>query len=285
MRLSKDIFWISVIITIICLIVSIILSFKIELNNFTNYINSIIQNILAGTIVLVLTSFAEYHYAKQDALEELIFELKRINDNYLYNLRFWDYRDYPTKDKYKINYKKLYTGQEEIPFSEKELDKMYNESLDKYTKKQAEDFNIIIKQYIDISKYDMDIFWLKYRKISFLLDFNNKERNKIYDEIFCYWQNIMKEIKDASFHFNEYLNSKHGNYNVNKDILIKLQNKIFCFEENEFRGEFTINDQNSDICSWGEDNIRGTCYIVGNKTSKYLRDCTNDLIKLTYSKI
>lgn len=282
MRLSKNIFWISFAITVVSLIASSILEFQIESNNFTNYINSIIQNILAGTIVLVLTSLVEYHYAKQDSLEELIFELKRINENYLYNLKFWDYRDYPTKEKYITNYKKLYS-EDEITFSEEELDKMYNKDFNKYIEKQKEEFNIIIKQYIEISSYDMDMFWIKYRKIGFLLDLGKKRR--IYNEIFCYWKDIMKEIKDASFHFNEYLNSKHGNYNVNKDILVKLQNKIFCFEENEFRGEFTINDQNSDICSWGEDNIRGTCYIVGNKTSKYLRDCTNDLIKLTYSKI
>ena len=282
MRLSKNIFWISFAITVVSLIASSILEFQIESNNFTNYINSITQNILAGTIVLVLTSLVEYHYAKQDSLEELIFLLKRINENYLYNLKFWDYRDYPTKEKYITNYKKLYS-EDEITFSEEELDKMYNKDFNKYIEKQKEEFNIIIKQYIEISSYDMDMFWIKYRKIGFLLDLGKKRR--IYNEIFCYWKDIMKEIKDASFHFNEYLNSKHGNYNVNKDILVKLQNKIFCFEENEFRGEFTINNQNSDICSWGEDNIRGTCYIVGNKTSKYLRDCTNDLIKLTYSKI
>ena len=131
MRLSKNIFWISLAITIVCLIVSIILEFIIKSNDLTEYINGIIQNILAGTIVLVLTSLAEYHYAKQDVLEELIFELKRINDNYLYNLKFWDYRDYPTKDKYKINYKKVYKEKEEISFSEKELDKVYNETFDK----------------------------------------------------------------------------------------------------------------------------------------------------------
>lgn len=285
MRLSKNIFWISFAITLVSLIASIILEFQIESNNFTNYINSIIQNILAGTIVLVFTSLVEYHYAKKDDLEELIFELNRINRNYLYNLKFWDYRDYPTKDKYKINYKKLYKEKEEISFSEKELDKVYNESFDKYTKKQEEDFNTIIRQYIEISKYDMDIFWLKYRKISFLLDFNNKKRNKIYNEIFCHWQNIMKEIKDASFHFNEYLNNEHGNYNVNKDILIKLQNIIFSFEEYEFTDESTINQKNCDVVAWGEDNIRETKYRIGNKVTKYIRDYTNYLINLTHSKI
>ena len=214
MRLSKNIFWISFAITVVSLIASSILEFQIESNNFTNYINSITQNILAGTIVLVLTSLVEYHYAKQDSLEELIFELKRINENYLYNLKFWDYRDYPTKEKYITNYKKLYS-EDEITFSEEELDKMYNKDFNKYIEKQKEEFNIIIKQYIEISSYDMDMFWIKYRKIGFLLDLGKKRR--IYNEIFCYWKDIMKEIKDASFHFNEYLNSKHGNYNVNKE--------------------------------------------------------------------
>lgn len=282
MRLSKNIFWISFAITVVSLIASSILEFQIESNNFTNYINSIIQNILAGTIVLVLTSLVEYHYAKQDSLEELIFELKRINENYLYNLKFWDYRDYPTKEKYITNYKKLYS-EDEITFSEEELDKMYNKDFNKYIEKQKEEFNIIIKQYIEISSYDMDMFWIKYRKIGFLLDLGKKRR--IYNEIFCYWQDIMKKIQEASFHFTEYLNSEHGNYSVNKEILIKLQEIIFSFEEKNFTDDFTINPKNCDIIAGEMDNIRETKYRLGNKVTKYIIDYTNYLINLTYSKI
>ena len=39
----------------------------------------------------------------------------------------------------------------------------------------------------------------------------------------------ISKIRDETFHFIEYKKSKNGNYVVNKDILIKLQDEIFYF--------------------------------------------------------
>ena len=279
MRISRNTFWISMIITLITLIISVILSFRIEENQITIFICNIAENIFAGTIVLLITSLYEYIVHRKETLENLLLEINHIK-NLFNKLKYFDHRDFVTKEKYIEYYKDQFT--------EDEINRLYEKEKNKQLEKQKNDFEKIIDGYIEIANENYDLFWNKYRDICFLFDFKHKTRNKIYNELFSYiYYEKISKIRDETFHFIEYKKSKNGNYVVNKDKLIKLQDEIFYFEEKKFlengsREEFDVDRTKIDICGWGDDYISQTYYIYGNIVTKHLENFYNYIWKLTY---
>ena len=177
MRISRNTFWISLIISLITLLLSIFLSFYVRETKITVFICNILENIFAGTIVLVITSLYEYIAKRKEVLGNLLLEINHMG--YMFNkLKYFDGRDFTTQEKFKEYYKGKY--------SEKEIDSMYEIEKNIYLEEQKANFEKIIELYINIADENFDSFWNVYRDICFLFDFRHKTRNGIYKDFFSY---------------------------------------------------------------------------------------------------
>lgn len=279
MKLSQRIFWISVIISIITLLASILLSFFITKTEITEFINGILLNIFAGTIVLVITSLYEYTIQKRDLLENIMLQCLKIRALFG-KIKYFDNREYVTFEQYYSYYKdKLNT---------KELKQLYNDDKQKYEIEQKKKFEQIIDTYIEIADSDYNEFWKYYDQLKFLLDFKDKKRHKLYYDLFYYiYDEKINKIREKAFHFKKYKEAKGGNYVVNKLFLTEVQKEIFYYEEQKYTDEnhvnFGISKNEIDICSNGFDSMRQTSSLVGNKVTKHMSDMYNYIENIAYN--
>ena len=282
MRISKFTFWISFILSILTLMLSIFMTFYTKINDLLiiKFINGIMQNIFAGTIVLSITSIFEYFVNRKRTLENVMNEI--IHMRHVFNqIKYFDNRPFISKDKFLDEYKDK--------GNESELTEIYKKQRKKYEMKQKNNFDKIINYYIEISEISCDKFWNSYVDIDLLLDFRNDKKKKIYNEFYYPIYELFKVIRECAFHFNEYKKANFGNYKVNTEILCNLQNKIFTFEEVSFNengdtNPFTVDNDTIDVVSEGFDFIRGTSYVCGNKITKSLTKCYEEIWLLTYGK-
>lgn len=275
MRLSKRIFWISVVISLITIFSSIFIEFNIEKNNIITFIVSILENIFAGTIVLTITSLFEYFSLKRDALEDILLEVNNMR-NLFYKLDYFNYREYVNFEDY-LNYYK-----EKDKFIE--ITKRYKISKNKYLSNQKKSFETIINQYIFIAEMNFNSFWNKYKNIDFIFDLKNKKRNKIYNDFFKYvYYDKIEKIREKAVHFKEYNNSKNGNYIVDKEFLEELQKEIFDVKDIN-RLESTEKYERDDFILKEKNFINGTSYIVKNKVVSHINDFYDYINNLTYRK-
>lgn len=280
MKLNQRIFWISVIISIITLIVSMMLSFFITKTEITEFINGILLNIFAGTIVLVITSLYEYTIQKRDLLENIMLQCLKMRALFG-KIQYFDNREYVTFEQYCSYYKDK--------LNEKELKQLYNDDKQKYEIEQKKKFEKIIDTYIEIADGDYNEFWKYYDQIKFLFDFKDKEKHKLYYDLFYYiYDEKINKIREKAFHFKQYKKAKEGNYVVNKIFLTELQKEIFYYEEQKYTDEkqvnFGISKNEIDICSNGFDNMRQTYNLIGNKITKHMSDMYNYIENITYNK-
>ncbi len=275
MKLSKKIFWISLLISIITIIISVYIEFFSEKNQQLTFISNIVQNVFAGTSVLTITSLYEYWSIKKKTFDEIIEEVNIMKDRFS-KIQYYEDKDFESLENYLNYYKEKYDI--------KHIEKIYNMSKEKYIKEQNESFERIINQYIDIAEINFNSFWNKYKKIDFIFDHkHNKE--KIYNDFFKYiYYDKIDKIREKSFHFKEYKNSKNGNYIINKQFLSELQQEIFIFKEWPINENIEINNDEFDIVDEGHNFIDETSYIVGNKVTKHLNNFHEYMVKLTYKK-
>ncbi len=177
MKLNQRIFWISVIVSSITLIVSIVLNFFITKTEITEFINGILLNIFAGTIVLVITSLYEYTIQKRDLLENIMLQCLKIRVLFG-KIKYFDNREYVTFEQYYNYYKDK--------LNEKELKQLYDNDKQKYEIEQKKDFEKIIDTYIEIADGDYNEFWKYYDQLKFLFNFKDKEKHKLYYDLFYY---------------------------------------------------------------------------------------------------
>lgn len=177
MKLNQRIFWISVIVSSITLIVSIVLNFFITKTEITEFINGILLNIFAGTIVLVITSLYEYTIQKRDLLENIMLQCLKIRALFG-KIKYFDNREYVTFEQYYNYYKDK--------LNEKELKQLYDNDKQKYEIEQKKDFEKIIDTYIEIADGDYNEFWKYYDQLKFLFNFKDKEKHKLYYDLFYY---------------------------------------------------------------------------------------------------
>ena len=282
MRINRNIFWISSGISLFTLILSCFLSFMIkEENKATIFFCNIMENIFAGTIVLVITSMYEYYVSKKETLEDLLHEINHIK-NLFSKLDYFDYRDFITQEEYE-EYNKDRCGKESIG-------ELYKIEKKKYLENKKVNFEKIIDEYINLANENFDSFWDKYNRIYFLFDKKGKKKNKIYNDFFKYiYSDKICKIRDAVIHFNEYKKIPNGNYMANKERLIKLQKEIFYFEdkkylENGLIEKFDLDKTKSDFLCYELNDSTHTYYIYGNKITKHLDDFYDYIWRLTYKK-
>lgn len=280
MKLNQRIFWISVIISIITLIVSMMLSFFITKTEITEFINGILLNIFAGTIVLVITSLYEYTIQKRDLLENIMLQCLKMRALFG-KIQYFDNREYVTFEQYCSYYKDK--------LNEKELKQLYDDDKQKYEIEQKKRFEKIIDTYIEIADGDYNEFWKYYDQLKFLFDFKDKEKHKLYYDLFYYiYDEKINKIREKAFHFKQYKEAEQGNYVVNKIFLTEVQKEIFYYEEQKYTDEnqvnFGISKNEIDICSNGFDNMRQTYNLIGNKITKHMSDMYNYIENIAYNK-
>lgn len=280
MKLNQRIFWISIVISVITLLVSVLLSFAVVKTEITEFINGILLNIFAGTIVLAITSLYEYAIEKRDLLENIMIQCVKMQTLFG-KIKYFDDRRYVTFEQYSSYYKDK--------FKEEELILSYNDNKEKYDIEQKKKFEQIIDTYIEIADGDYNEFWKYYDELKFLFDFKDKEKHKLYYELFYYiYNDKIDKIREKAFHFKQYKEAKEGNYAVNKMFLVEIQKEIFYYEEQHYidgnQMNFEISENEIDICSNEFDNMRKTCSLVGNKVTKHLSDIYDYIENIVYNK-
>lgn len=256
------------------------LSFFITKTEITEFINGILLNIFAGTIVLVITSLYEYTIQKRDLLENIMLQCLKIRALFG-KIQYFDNREYVTFEQYCSYYKDK--------LNEKELKQLYDDDKQKYEIEQKKRFEKIIDTYIEIADGDYNEFWKYYDQLKFLFDFKDKEKHKLYYDLFYYiYDEKINKIREKAFHFKQYKEAEQGNYVVNKIFLTEVQKEIFYYEEQKYTDEnqvnFGISKNEIDICSNGFDNMRQTYNLIGNKITKHMSDMYNYIENIAYNK-
>jgi hypothetical protein len=114
--------------------------------------------------------------------------------------------------------------------------------VEKYKEKIEEDnkknLGQILKEYIALSEISTRELWNMYDDLDFITDFKNNKKKEYWKNIFNYIYSNICIVKEYSFHFKIYVSATDGNYKVNEEKLLDLQDKIFfCNKYNYDNGE------------------------------------------------
>ena len=273
MKLNYRLIKLSKWIIIVTLVITAILTFCFEETKLINYINGILLNILAGAIILLITSFFEYFSNRRTLLERL---MKYI----------LEYRNCFSKIEY-LKETKLLTYDE---FKEKfnkddstiELKLQVSKERDDYNKSLMRDFEKIIDAYLDLSKTNFNDFWDIYSNLQFIIN-NKKTKEKLYKEVFKYIYDEVNEIRELSYHLNIY-RTDGANPIVMYDKIREYQPHIFY--EKELNVDKKLDHKNMKMIKSGipyEIIYRKERKIfIYNKMSKYLDEQYDNIGKIAY---
>ncbi len=276
MKENQRLFYLSIGISIITLIISIILHFFVKCD-IADYISGIMLNIFAGAIMLIFTSLVYYFVERRKTLEKLM--------NYALELRnLFNKVKYLPEDKY-TDFKvfKEYYKNEKV-FEKVNLKDLYTDLKKSDEEKRHKEMESIMQSYIAIRNYSLKDFWNIYDQLHFIFDFKNKKKLKIYKMIFDYTHNLRNKIEEKVYHFNIYFDSNgKGNKKINYQFVRELQEDIFYYEE------MPINSKNKwklDLkeinYSCTHNNIDGYKYITSNSVVEYYNNVFDELGKIAY---
>lgn len=260
MKLSYRLIKISSILTIFTLFFSIILTFYCQETKLLNYINNIVLNIFAGTIVLLITSIVEYFSNRRKILETLMKLIIKYNKVFS-DIKYLD----------KVNL--LNCEEYERKFNKKKNNSMKNSFINEcneYNKNLLTNFDEIMNQYINISKMNFNDFWDIYEDLHFI--FNNKKiKIKLHSEIFQYVYDEIRLIRELVYYINEYNNSNMK--------LISIYDKIRNYQKHIFSEKHTKSTQELEEADielikngfmYSVVSNKNETIIIYNKMSKYL---------------
>lgn len=276
MKENKRIIFISSIVCVITLSLSIFLNFTIK-TEVAIYVSNILLNVFAGAIMLIATSLVYYFVERRKVLTELMDEILKVrnlfsNLEYLIDMKTYSFDEYKefNKDNKAISI-----------LTEEEKKKIYEKDKNSFKAKQYEKMEEEMKKYLIINKYDLTYFWSLYDRIDFL--FSRKKKEEIYNLVFKYTQDLRDEICEKCYHFKQYFNAKRGNKVVNYSFVREIQEKIFYFENKTYE----------DKTSWGIDlkqvnyccyfnNINGVSFITSNNVIEYYSNAFDEIGKIAY---
>ena len=214
MKENKQLFIYSLIVTAISLIV---IAFTINYEN--NFWCNIFQNILAGSVVLIGTSWISYSRNKRILLENILTCCSKFSSKFgkIHHLK-----ELPTYDEYK---RQRLLSDEKI--SEEVLVDDYKEYKLKFINEHKKEAEKIMHYYIELSNTEMKEFWDLYGELDFLT--GKKKRYKLYNNIFKYTNELINAIIEKSYHFKIYFETENGdgNIGVNVQFINELQRKFF----------------------------------------------------------
>lgn len=273
MKLNFRLIKISKWIIICTLIITLILTFCFEETKLINYINGIMLNILAGAIILLITSFYEYFACRKKELERLMkFILEYRNKfskiDYLKEVNLLSYDEY--KEKFNKDDSTI------------ELHLQVIQEKDDYNKSLMKNFDKIIDAYLDISKINFNDFWDIYSDLHFILK-NKKTTTKLYNEVFKYVYDEVNLIRELSFHLNIY-KTDGANPVVMYEKIREYQSHIFY--EKSIKANKKLDRKNMKLIKSGipyqiiyEEDRK---IFVYNKMAKYLDEQYDNVGKIAY---
>ena len=258
MKINKWTFYISMIINALLLTISRILYFNFADDYTVSYIVSILLNVFAGSFILSITSLVNYFIYRRYLLRDIMNECLKYSHMFS-KLNYFIPKKYHEEDLKHIKVK-----------NKKEFIEQYKYDLDIDNKHKLEQ---ILKDYIDLSETSTRELWNMYDDLDFITDLTDKKKREYWNNVFNYIYSKICMIKEYSFHFKIYVSANNGNYKVNEEKLLDLQDKIFfCKKYNYDNG-----DEVKDIISKlevGYETISGgeskEFTIVYNEVSDYL---------------
>ena len=258
MKINKWTFYISMIINALLLTISTILYFNFADDYTVSYIVSILLNVFAGSFILSITSLVNYFIYRRYLLRDIMNECLKYSHMFS-KLNYFIPKKYHEEDLKHIKVK-----------NKKEFIEQYKYDLDIDNIHKLEQ---ILKDYIDLSETSTRELWNMYDDLDFITDLTDKKKREYWNNVFNYIYSKICMIKEYSFHFKIYVSANNGNYKVNEEKLLDLQDKIFfCKKYNYDNG-----DEVKDIISKlevGYETISGgeskEFTIVYNEVSDYL---------------
>ena len=276
MQINKVLFWFSLIISIVLIIIASTIEFSTDIK-ILKFVENIILNVFAGTIVLIATSAFEYNVQKRRniiSMQEKIIEIEQQFDKIEY---MKDIEEYPTYEQYVSYYKNnnlpVRIGKEQYEEGKQ------NELNVKYKK----DFENIIDEYIKISSINLNELWRIYDDLHFMWPpfYKDKKKIKIYKELFEYIKKHIKAIKISAFYFEEYKKNNNPNYKEAYKILLNTQKNIFYHEKTYgYITDWLDSHDENFITSNGQSAIDDSYTIEYNLVSEYLDKKWKELGKL-----
>lgn len=276
MRLNKRVFYFSIIVSLITILISAILNFAIEETDVSIFIVNILMNIFAGTVVLIVTSMFDYFIQKRDLFENIYLEANKL---------FTLFNEIKYFDDIVENFENYIEGNEILQkLSIKEKNKIYNKYLSRENKKNKEKILKVMDTYIKISQYDCNNFWNLYKEIDFIFDYN-KNREFLYYNFFNYINDKINLIKEQTYHFFLYKESKVGNYIVNSQKIKELQKNIFYVEEKKLEKDWEGKKTYKDYPLYTvETNFKyKTSRVIINDVGFKINDIRNKIYDITYN--
>ena len=154
--------------------------------------------------------------------------------------------------------------------NKKEFIEQYKKDLDIANKDKL---GQILKEYIALSETSTCELWNMYDDLDFISDIKNKKKQEYWKNIFNYIYSNICTIKDYSYDFKIYISSVNGNYKVNEEKLLDLQDKIFFCKKYNYDNVDEVKDILSKL-EVGYETISGgeskEFTLVYNETSNYL---------------
>lgn len=258
MKINKWTFYISMIINVLLLIISTILYFNFKDDYTISYIVSILLNIFAGSVILSVTSLVNYYIYRRYLLRDIMNECLRYSQLFS-KLEYFIPKKYHEENLKHIKVK-----------NKKEFIEVYKQGLATDNKVKLEQ---ILKEYIVLSETSTRELWNMYDDLDFITDLTGTKKKKYWKNIFNYVYSKICMIKEYSFHFKIYVSTSNGNYKVNEEKLLELQDNIFfCKKFNydncdEVKDIFSKLEVGYETISGGESK---EFTLVYNETSNYL---------------
>ena len=276
MQINKVLFWFSLIISIVLIIIASTIEFSTDIK-ILKFVENIMLNVFAGTIVLIATSLFEYNVQKRRniiAIQEKIIDFENI---FLKLEYMEDIDEYPTFKQYS----KYYASQEPPrTYTKEQYEK--NKMID-IRLKHMKKFESIIEQYINISNINLNELWRLYDDLYFLWPFlgEDKKRLKIYNEVFKYIDELICKIKESAYHFKLYKNGSVTNYRPSYNILLKLQKNVFYHEKTYGYATDWLKQHNKNYLKFkGKNKIDNSYTLDYNLVAEYLDKKFKELGKL-----
>lgn len=258
MKFNKLTFYISMILNVLLLTISTILYFTFKNDYTISYIVSILLNIFAGSVILSVTSLVNYFVYRRYLLRDIMNECLRYSQMFS-KLEYFIPKRYHEEDLNGIKVK-----------NRKAFIEQYKKNLDTDNKYKLEQ---TLKEYIALSETSTRELWNMYDDLDFITDIRNKKKHEYWKNIFNYIYSNICTIKEYSYHFQIYLSATNGNYLVNEEKLLELQDKIFFCKKYIYDNGDEVKDVLSKI-EVGYETISGgnskDFTLVYNKTSDYL---------------
>lgn len=212
MKENKQLFIYSLIVTVISIIV---IAFTINYEN--NFWCNIFQNILAGSVVLIGTSWISYSRNKRILLENILNYCNKFSSKFG---KIQHLKELLTYDEYKSQ---RLLNNEKIP--EEVLENDYKEYELKFVNEHKKEAEKIMQYYIELSNTELKEFWDLYGELDFLI--GEKERVKLYNDVFEHTNKLINAIIEKAYHFNIYFEAENGNIFVNIHFINELQKNFF----------------------------------------------------------